>query len=114
MVRGNRLFKVGHRSRLPSGVLKVLQRNNYIDRYVEDGNGAKRVWFEKGVQIRTVRKQQLSVESLWIGKSRVSGVQLILETEHGFMTDRECRRSGTAGVVCYKVHTGLSQPTNIL
>ena len=108
------LIRRGQRSNLPIEVLSLLQRNHYIDRFVKDGGGKHRVWYEKGVEIRKVRKQQVSFAALWAGKRRESNVEFILETVEGYKTDREARMIGLGGVVCYRLASGVIKPKNIL
>lgn len=103
------LVKRGQRSRLPREVLEVLQRNGYVDRFMEDGNGSRRVWFEKGVLIKPIRKSEIPLEALWAGKRDAKPIEYILYTSEGFKTDREARQLGIGGVTRFKVVGGCER-----
>lgn len=107
MVLHNALKVRGVRSKIPKDVLEVLQRNNYVDRFIADGGRFHRVWFEPGVVIRKTKPIPISNAVLWVAKRRIPNSDFILKTQEGFVTEKEARKLDLDGILQYKILTGV-------
>ena len=107
MVLHNAMRVRGYRQRLPREVLEVLQRNNYIDRFIEDGGRFFRVWWEPGVVMRKTKPVPISNAALWMAKRQLPTSDFILKTQEGFLTEKEARMLDLDGILCYKIFTGV-------
>jgi small subunit ribosomal protein S8 len=102
-------------SRIKEEIVKVLQRERYIENYrrIEDGKqGLLRIYLRYDEESRPVIEKLERVSTpgrrIYVGKEAVPRIRAglgtaIVSTPHGVLSDREARARGTGGEVLARV-----------